>query len=479
MIIHQLAQTLLKLYIGAVAILLLSLDVRAENIRIAVQGLPKHLDISKASDSDTLRVLELTSPSLLGQGSRTPSVEGIARSVSQKLGGRVYHVDLKKGIFHNISGVPIDAEYLSNYYAKLVGSIYHSFVNQIDEIKVLDEYAFEVRLKKPNPWFWPAFKIPIEGAGAYAVDSVTRHKLVLKPVIQSSPTLVLYGVKDPLVRYLKLKRGEVDLIHNDIPIEMYLKGIKEGFLSYSAPSASYTYLGMNLSDEPFSDVRVRKALSYLVDRVALINGLLGGEARPASSLLLEGALGYIDAGGYLYDVKKATQLLQDVGYGVEDPLTITLNVTTNPFVQRIAQVLQYQFKQAGVELRIQAREWGSFYKDVRKGNFEAYLLSWVGPFEGDFYYHIFHSSKMAPEGLNRGRLNDATMDALLDALMVETEVDKQQSLLKEIQQYQYENMLYIPLWRANHLALVRQDVKGYSPVQDGGYLPFTKLLKSN
>lgn len=458
-----------KVLVGSVAILLLTLPVKAEVIRVAVEYIPKHLDIAKASDGMSLRMLALTSPSLMGQGVREPSEHGLAQSVSRNEMADVYTVYLKSD--------EISSKQISENYVKLSASNYRSYVSQISEIRTPKNDVIEFVLKAPNPWFWPAFQIPMEGLGAYRVAKKEQHQLVMKPKKTGLPTLHFYGVKDPLVRYLKLKKGEVDIVHNDLPAEIFDYGKAHGMAAHSVPSASYTYIGLNLAEAPFSDLRVRKALSMSIDRQALIVGLLKGQASAADSILLPDTFGYKNAGSYNYVQAEAKELLKAAGYSAASPLKITLNVTTNVFSQRIAQALQYQLQQAGVDMSIQAREWGSFYRDVKKGNFEAYLLSWVGPFEGDFYYHLFHSDNIAPKGLNRSRLDDVFMDTYLEDLMTTKDVPFQKDLLAKIQQYQYDNMLYVPLWRGNHMALTHPSVKGYTLDKTGGFLTLMNVSK--
>ena len=68
----------------------------------------------------------------------------------------------------------------------------------------------------------------------------------------------------------------------------------------------------------------------------------------------------------------------------------------------------------GIELEIRTYEWGTFYEDIKQGNFHLYSLAWVGVTDPDIYYNLFHSVSVPPNGDNRGRYNNPAIDALLE-----------------------------------------------------------------
>ncbi len=74
------------------------------------------------------------------------------------------------------------------------------------------------------------------------------------------------------------------------------------------------YIGMNCQKPPFTDVRVRQAVNYAIDKELLCQSILGGFADPADSPLAPLTWGYYSTGGYLYDPEKAKQLLAEAGY---------------------------------------------------------------------------------------------------------------------------------------------------------------------
>ena len=68
----------------------------------------------------------------------------------------------------------------------------------------------------------------------------------------------------------------------------------------------------------------------------------------------------------------------------------------------------------GIELEIRSYEWGTFFADIRSGNFQLYSLAWVGIADPDIYRIVFHSRMTPPNGNNRGRFRDAQLDRLTE-----------------------------------------------------------------
>ena len=69
----------------------------------------------------------------------------------------------------------------------------------------------------------------------------------------------------------------------------------------------------------------------------------------------------------------------------------------------------------GIQRRVGSYEWGTFYEDISKGNFQLFSLRWIGVNDPDFYYELVHSSRTPPRGRNRGRFSNAGVDRLLEA----------------------------------------------------------------
>jgi len=114
-----------------------------------------------------------------------------------------------------------------------------------------------------------------------------------------------------MVRALELRKGSVDIALSVLTPDMVeaLRDIKDLDV-LQAPGTNYQYVAFNLKDPQFSDVRVRKAIAYAIDREKIIKHLWRGQAKPATGVIppsnwsyagdveesLDLSLGYDDTG---------------------------------------------------------------------------------------------------------------------------------------------------------------------------------------
>ena len=121
-----------------------------------------------------------------------------------------------------------------------------------------------------------------------------------------------------------------------------------------------------------------------------------------------------------YDPVRAKRLLDEAGFSDPDgngPLPrfrLSFKTTNIDLRRRIAEALKEQLQEVGIELEIRSYEWGTFFSDIKKGNFHLYSLAWVGIMDPDIFYQIFHSQSVPPAGDNRGRYHNAELDRLLE-----------------------------------------------------------------
>ena len=101
--------------------------------------------------------------------------------------------------------------------------------------------------------------------------------------------LTLTVPRAQLLDVMKLLRGEIDLLQNDLPPEMFrfLDGRDEARVARRSGS-NFTYLGLNLEDPALRRLEVRQAVACAIDRRAIIRHLMGGAADPALALFRPG-----------------------------------------------------------------------------------------------------------------------------------------------------------------------------------------------
>jgi len=289
--------------------------------------------------------------------------------------------------------------------------------------------------------------------------------------------LVFKIIPDDTVRFLELQQGGVDLVQNAVPPDMVpIAEETEGLKVIAQESIVIYYLAFNLEDPILKNVKVRQAIAHAIDRQTILEHLMKGQASLATGLLSPVNWAYeADVKTYDYDVEKAKALLDEAGYpdpdgdGPEPRLKLVYKTSTNPLRIRIGEVMQDQFKKAGIEIReIQTFEWAKFYQDIKDGNFQMYALRWVGITEPDIFHSIFHST-MLPPGRNRGRYANAKIDELTEQGRLVVDVEERKKVYSEIQKILAEELPYVYLWYPHNIVVMNERVQGFTLYPDGDF----------
>jgi peptide/nickel transport system substrate-binding protein len=367
------------------------------------------------------------------------------------------------------------------------GSPHRATLTNIQAIETIDDDTIDFHLYQADPLFPGKLVIGIMPAGLIAAGHPFNHdpvgsgplKFVAWPgedqlILERTADRQLIKfitVPDSTVRVLKLLRGEIDLVQGELPFEL-IKWLqkKNAIRVEKGRGDTFTYLGFNMRDPALKQLNVRKAIAYAIDRDAIINYVLGGAARRAGGLLTpDHWAGNPDLEGYAYDPDRARALLKTAGYDQGHPLQITYKTSNNPLRVRIATVLQYQLGQVGIKVDLRSYDWGTFYGDIKSGNFQMYSLSWVGLKMTDVFRYILHSTSLPPAGANRGYYRDANVDALIERAEARTDLEEQAQIYRTLQAYLQDQLPYVPLWYEDNVLARRANITGYTLSPDGNY----------
>ncbi len=458
-------------------------------IRFALAGQVQSLDPRFATDAVSARVNRLLYQRLVDFDARQRPVASLADW--RMLSPRHYRFVLRAGRADFHDGSPVTAQDVAATYRSIIapgsGSPHAGTLRMIDTVEVIDPDTVDFHLHRPEPLF-PGYAVigilpaslvardrPVErepvGSGAFRLVSWPAPGRVRLERVADGQMVEFMRIADPTVRVLKLLRGEVDLLQNDLPTELvqYLAD-QNGVVVKQAPGNNFAYLGFNMADPALADRRVRLAVAHAIDREAVIEHLFGGAARTAEALLPpEHWAGEGGLAAYPFDIAQARHLLATAGYGPDRPLRLEYKTTTDPVRLRIATVLQQQLGKAGIELRLRSYDWGTFFADIKGGRFQLYSLMWVGIKTPDIFRYAFHSASLPPEGANRGRYVDDALDRLLARAEAAPDIDSQARHWHAIQRHLHEQLPYIPLWFEDHVVAYRAGIHDYRLAVDGNY----------
>ncbi|WP_232726606.1 ABC transporter substrate-binding protein [Mariprofundus ferrinatatus] len=311
------------------------------------------------------------------------------------------------------------------------------------------------------------------GCGAYRLTAWGESGITLQRRGEGgSVTAIRFScVKDPVTRVLKLTRGELDFVQNDLPPHLlpYI-GEQRQLTMLTRPSTTFSYIGINLQDGLLGDVRVRRALALALDRDKLKNALFSGLPDLANSVLSREHWASASLPPIPFDPVRAEQLLDEAGFPRnQDGVRFSLNyrTSTDPTRLRLATAIAAMWQKVGINVSIESLEWGGFYARIKRGDFQLFSLSWVGITDPDIYRSILHSQMWPPKGANRGRYRNDDVDRWLDQAAVVEAQKERKALYAKVQKQMLEDMVYIPLWYEPVIAVSGPRVHGFKPMPDG------------
>lgn len=334
---------------------------------------------------------------------------------------------------------------------------------------MMDEWRTgEAVIIKKNPNWWQAGKS--EWSPAYA------DKIVYKIVNDRNTAVVA------------LKNQELDFMEY-VPPPKFVEEVDTTTVKHLAKHAYegqvYTYIGWNTQKAVLSDKLVRRALSHLVDRDALIKQVLRGigkkvdspiypqrpeydetitpiEYSPETSRKLLAQAGWVDT--------DANGILDKIVNGKKTDLSFKFLLNAgNEAREQIALILVDEFKKIGINAEIKKLEWTVFLENLRTRNYDAYIGSWVNdPIPSD-PYQLWHSSQADNKGSNYVGFRNTRADELMEMNRTEFDLAKRMAYMKEFQQIVVDEQPYTFLWMPLYPAVYNRRLQnvGFSFVRPG------------
>jgi len=362
-------------------------------------------------------------------------------------------------------------------------------------VVALDKSRLKVTLDRPVPWF-PAlvanvalFPVPekviaqqgdswtapgkLVGNGAYQLsERVVNEKIVLtrNPHYWDDAHSVLTRVT--FVPINEESSATKRYRSNDIDItESFPKGMY-GLLKKTLPGEVYTpdqlgtyYYAFNTQKGPTADVRVRKALSWSIDRKIIAEKVLGTGEKPAWHFTPDVTAGFNPLPSFLQQHDQnslnaqARALLAAAGYGPGKPLKLKLLYNTSESHQKIAIAVASMWKKnLGVDVTLENQEWKTYIDSRNSGNFDVIRASWVGDYNEP---STFLNLLTAGNSSNISRFSNADYDAVLAKASRETSDEARNSDYNRAEQILADQAPIAPIYQYTNGRLIKPWVKGY------------------
>lgn len=363
------------------------------------------LDITKSNSSQDMHAGEWVFCRLVWTDSTlSQAIPQVAESWDVSDDGLTYVFHLRHGVlFHNGRELKASDVVFSWDRVAEIADVGRGDENLADvaSYEATSDYEFTVTLQRPSPIFltglsqWALAIVPQEsvdtletapvGCGPYTFvewipgDHATYRKFADywdKEMLARLPDEIRFiPVAEPQSRLNLVQTGQVD-VAEDIPAQNWesIQSDPNLHLIEQAFSSSYLIYIFQNETGPTSDVNVRRAISYAIDRDAVLQVALFGHGDIDCAFIPRGHWAYTQFDCPTYDPDMARQLLADAGYA--DGLSLRIVTYEHPIYVPAAEVLQQNLADIGIDAQIDVVERAVWLDDAwRGGNFDITLAA--------------------------------------------------------------------------------------------------------
>lgn len=388
-------------------------------------------------------------------------------------------------------------------------------LTDVSGYKVINDTTFQIKLIKPfSPFIYYmclgfAYIVPKEavekygkdffqnpvGTGPFIFQSWTPD---LEIIMKKNPNYwdkdefgnqlpYLEGVKFRFIKdlsqqLLEFKNGSIDDSYR-IPNELFKTIVNEDktltpeyskFIVQRKTSLSTQYYGFLTTSKTFSDVKVRQAFNYAIDREKILKYVMQGSATdPAIYGMVPPVMPNYDAKkiiGYTFDLVKAKQLMSDAGFsGGKGFPEVTLNINEGGGRNtQIAEAIQDMLKEIGVTVKLQLLQFAQHLDNIDAGRSDFYRLGWNADYpDPETFLNLFYG-KNVPDNpknvspINSFRYKNPKYDELFEKAIATTDVKERNRLYREAEQLAVNDAVCLFIYYDEDWRLIQPYVRGFA-----------------
>lgn len=404
-------------------------------------------------------------------------------------------------VFHD--GTKFNAEavkaVLEWYLSDECAHVYRSEIAEIASIDILDEYTVRLNLSAPSAAILGAlanvagYMISPAAIKEYGADltlyTCGTGPFMLKEAVSGDHVTLVRNenyyemgedgkplpyldevivkiIGDDSVKTTNLLTGDVQIVDWNNSVTSTLSLQKEADIETVMTAATDIYILLfNTSDPQLSDVRVRQAVSYGINREEVVAAMTEGLGTPAVFLASPNQWYYDDYTPYTYNPEKAKELLAEAGYA--DGITIGFRYISREPDNTIAQLLKAELKGVGINLEIEAMErlaWVAMHSTNQGGEigFAKFNIPRVDPYQ-QYKQFTGYITKNAATYDEYG----AELIELLDKSKGTYDIEERKAILKELQQKALDNCEDVFVYTMSRYTSWNSKVKGVLLETDG------------
>ncbi|MDQ0150461.1 peptide ABC transporter substrate-binding protein [Eubacterium multiforme] len=401
------------------------------------------------------------------------------------------------------------------FYIKNAEEYYNGKVKDKDlGIKVIDDNTLEVKLNSPTPYFIELMAFPTYMPVREDVIKANKDKWINKPetYISNGPfKLTDYQMKDSYTfeknenywdkdnikleklickmatdetsSYASLESGDFDVISN-VPIERIDDGKEKGLVKIYPNLGTY-FICVNVGNEfdkldknvqkALSNKKVRQALSLAINRVSIVEDVAKAEQVPSASFVPSGLKdddgkefknNKFDPTKQEENVEEAKKLLKEAGYPDGKGLPeIELMYNSEGGHKAIMEVIEQNWKDIGVKVKLTNQEWAVFLNTRQNGDYQISRHGWSADYTDPMTFLDMWLSGNAEDknswGNNDAHFSNKEYDELIKKAKKEKDNKKRFEYMKKAEEILLEEMAVIPIYDYTKIHGAQPYVKGF------------------
>ena len=362
------------------------------------------------------------------------------------------------------------------------------FQGVISTVNILNDYKVEVKLKEPNAPFFQNLTMPTAailsptalekygddlfrnpvGTGFFKLEEWIPNTHVILTRNEDHwggaaklEKVIFTPIPSEASRVMAFKSGDLDVIENLPAHEVPVVQEDPNFKLMIVPQLRTVWVGFNCSDPILANQKVREAIAHAIDRRSIIEFTMENLAREANLGLLPPEVMKTDPPLSLnYDPELSKKLLAEAGY--KDGLKLQLWSPEGRYAKdvEIAQVVQGQLKEVGIDVEVRIMEYGSYFDAINRGEQQLFILGWQITKNPDaFFRACFHSANESVS--NSVFYANPEVDRIIDEtakLGDEEEINKNYYDLNKII---IEDAVVFPIYYTQMIYGINEKVEGF------------------
>jgi len=400
-----------------------------------------------------------------------------------------------------------DVVYSVERFRTIKGNANAYMLSSLDKVEAPDKYTVKFTLKEPYVWFLDMLANPmavaivakecvekfgdlkkwesVVGSGPWMLDSYrpnvgytyVRNPGYLAPGLPYIDKVEVTVDEDNASRLAAFIAGKYDLGWENpgtinrvdwVQIKDTLKQKRPRLQTAEFTSNVMSHISMRADQKPFSDARVRQAMSLAIDRQGLIDATAEGVGvfnPPVPAALKEWSLPVAQLGEgakyYKYDPKEAKRLLGEAGYPNGFPASICFTTYGSTILVDSAQLILKYLKDVGIDSKLDQKEYGAYISSCFYGKFDSLTYGPQTPFlePDNFLFGQYHPG----ETKNQSHINDLVVADMLVRQRRTHDVAKRREIIYEIQRYLAKQQYYVQMPSGVYIAVWDSSLKNYGP----------------